>query len=509
MSLLGAISVATGGLANVSAQLALVSHNVANASTPNYAVENIDSTSLTAGGVGMGVLTGVATRSVNQALQAATLQQNATVAGLQTTQTTLQAIDALSGTPGQGSDLGSLLGVMQDQFSTLLNDPSNPTQQSAVVASAATLTQGINTLSNGYTAQRQTAENSIVTEVGAVNSALGTIGSLSAQIMAQRAEGESTADLENQRDGVVQGLSQLLSVNVLEQPNGDMVVTTASGTNLPTVASSGPLSVTGVNVQPGATYPSGGIGGIMLGGVDVTPQLTGGQLGANVTLRDTTLPTYQAGLDEFSQTLASQFAAQGLTLFTDPSGNVPAGGGIPVQSTYVGFAAEIQVNPAVQTNPSLVVDGNTTITGSPTGASAFTPNPTGGPAGFTTLITRVLNYALGADAQSGVAQPAANTTGLGASGTLNEPYGAPSTLADFATAITGAEATDSATTTSKLGTEQAVQTTLSNQLTSQSGVNLDQQMSLMIQLQNAYGANAKVMGVVQNMFTDLIGMVAS
>ena len=52
-----------------------------------------------------------------------------------------------------------------------------------------------------------------------------------------------------------------------------------------------------------------------------------------------------------------------------------------------------------------------------------------------------------------------------------------------------------------------MQSTLSGQLTSQTGVNLDQQMSLMIQLQNAYGANAKVMDAVQNMFTELLGMV--
>jgi flagellar hook-associated protein 1 FlgK len=508
MSLLGAISNASTGLANVSAQLALVSHNVANASTPSYSVESLDSNSLTSGGVGMGVLTGPAVRGVNQALQGETLQQNATVAGLQTTQTALQSLDAISGTPGQGTDLGSLLGKVQDQFSTLLNDPSDPTQQSAVVSSAATLAQGINALSNGYTTQRQAAENNIVSEVGAVNSALGTIGSLSDQIVTLRADGESTADLENQRDAAVQGLSQILNVNVLEQPNGDMVVSTASGTDLPIHASSGPLSVSGANVQPGSYYPGGGIGAITLGGVDVTQQLAGGQLGANITLRDTTLPTYQAGLDEFSQNLASRFAAQGLTLFTDPNGNVPTtGGGSPVQSGYVGFAAEIQVNPAVLTTPSLVRDGTNAIAGSPTGAAAFTPNPSGGPAGFTTLITSVLTYALGADAQSGVAQPASNTTGLGATGTLTLPYPAPATPADFAAALTGDAAADSASTTSQLGTEQAVQTALNTQLTSQSGVNIDQQMALMIQLQNAYGANAKVISAVQNMFTQLLAEI--
>ncbi len=385
-----------------------------------------------------------------------------------------------------------------------------------MVASAATLAQGINTLSEGYTTQRQTAENNIVAEVASVNGALGTIGLLSTQIVAQQAAGLSTADLENQRDAAVQTLSQLLSVNVLTQSNGNMVVTTASGVTLPTNApangatsgSSGPLSVTGANVEPGSYYPGGGIGGIMLGGVDVTGQLTGGQLGANITLRDTTLPTYQAELDEFSETMANQFAAQGLTLFTDPSGNVPSGGGTPVQSGYVGFAAEIQVNPAVQADPSLVRDGNVSVAGSPTGAGPFTPNPSGGPAGFATLISDVLNYTFGADAQAGVPQPAPNTAGLGAAGTLSAPFAAPQTLSSFAAALIGAEASDSANTTSQLGTEQAVQTTLANQLTSQSGVNLDQQMSLMIQLQNAYGANAKVISAVQTMFTELLQAVS-
>ncbi len=186
----------------------------------------------------------------------------------------------------------------------------------------------------------------------------------------------------------------------------------------------------------------------------MTQQLNSGQLGANITLRDTTLPTYQAELDEFSQNMAGHFAAQGLTLFTDPQGNVPSGGGTPVQSGYVGFAAEIQVNPAVKADPSLVRDGTTAIAGSPTGAAAFTPNPAGGPAGFTTLIANILNYTFGADAQSGVPQPAANTTGLGATGTLTAPFSTPVTLGAFATAITGAEANDSASTTSQLTTEQ-------------------------------------------------------
>jgi flagellar hook-associated protein 1 FlgK len=501
-----ALSIAGSGLANVNAQLALVSHNVANAGTPSYSVENLSQRELIAGGIGMGVVTGPATRTVDAELQAELMNQNATVAGLQTTQTALSSIDAVNGTPGQGSDLASLLGDLQNQFSTLLNEPDNATQQSQVVASAATLAQGINTLSNTYTAQRQTAENNIVSEVNTINQTLGTIGSLSTQIVTAQSTGQSTADLENERDAQVASLSQFISINTLVQPNGDMLITTSTGTNLPTHGPANPLSTSGANLQPGSYYP-GGVPAIMLGGVDVTDQLQGGSLGANIALRDTTLPTYQGELDEFAQNLAGRFAAQGLDLFTDASGNVPSGGGMPVQSGYVGFASEIQVNPAVKFNPALVTDGTNAIAGSPTGASAFTPNPAGGPAGFTTMITRVLDYTFGTDVQPGVAQPASNTTDLGPAGTLNAPYQPQPTLADTASALVGAESSDSATATSQLDTAQTLRSTLQSKLTNETGVNMDTEMSDMIALQNAYGANAKVMATVQAMFSQLLNSV--
>ena len=139
MSLGSALSIATGGLNNINAQFALISQNVANAATPGYAVEVSTQQSLTADGVGLGVLTGPAKLRVDEALQSALVQQNAVVAGLQTTQAALQPIDSVLGTPGAGSDLGSLLGNLQGDFSSLLTDPGNQTQQTAVVSSAASL----------------------------------------------------------------------------------------------------------------------------------------------------------------------------------------------------------------------------------------------------------------------------------------------------------------------------------------------------------------------------------
>ena len=74
--------------------------------------------------------------------------------------------------------------------------------------------------------------------------------------------------------------------------------------------------------------------------------------------------------------------------------------------------------------------------------------------------------------------------------------------------MTAAQAQDSASTSSQLSTEQAVQTTLSGTLSSKSGVDMDTEMSNMIALQNAYGANAKVIAAVQAMWTQLLTTVS-
>ena len=141
-------------------------------------------------------------------------------------------------------------------------------------------------------------------------------------------------------------LSQLLDVKVLEQPNGDLLITTH---RRPDAADPCGASPFGVAMRDASAVRVAVRRRSCLAASMSPAQLQGGQIGANITLRDTTLPTDQAELDEFAQNLASRFDAQGLTLFTDPTGAVPASvPPPPVQTGYVGFAATIQVNPLVQ-----------------------------------------------------------------------------------------------------------------------------------------------------------------
>ena len=504
MSLSSTLSIAAAGLANVTTQMAVISNNVANAATPDFAQEVGTQTSLTAGGVGFGVFTGPVIREIDLQLQTEAFHQNAAVAALQTRQTALQAVDAAQGTPGQGADLGSMLGALQNSFTSLQSDPASSTAQSQVINAAAAVAAQVNTLSRAYTTARQNAQDGLQSGLSSLNTSIATISNLTDQIITAKNSGQSTADLENQRDTAMHAMSQLIDVSFIQQPNGGLLAATAGGLALPMTTP--PMQFT--MAQSAATeqtyYPGGGIQGVMLNGADVTRQLVGGQIGANITLRDQTLPTYQGELDEFANTLNSRISSQGLQLFTPPSGSAAAA---PPQSAYIGYAAGIAVNPAAQANPAVVRDGDLTVAGSASGASAFTPNPTGGPAGFEGLIGRVLTFAFGTQAQAGVAQPPPLVTGLGPLGSLAAPFSVPSDLASFATDVVATQSADVGNTTTQLATATAVQTALQARVTSTSGVNTDAELSSMVALQNSYGANARVVQAVQTMWTQLLASI--
>jgi flagellar hook-associated protein 1 FlgK len=503
-SLSAAVGIATGGLAAINTDFGVISNNLANANTVGYSAEQATQSDLDASGQGIGVRSGPTGLVQDQALQNQLNGQTATASGAQVTDAALANLQPVLGSVGGSDDLGSLVGALQTGFSSLLNDPSSASQQGAVVTAAQSLATQINTISQAYGQARQSAQDAIGHDIDTLNASLNEIGDLSGQIVALQAQGKSTADLLNLRNAQTTAIAGLVSANFVTQPNGDMQVFTTGGAQLPTRGAA--LSI--ATAQTGATlyYPGGGLPGIMLGGTDITAQMGGGAIGASLALRDTTLPTYQSELDEFSDNLATRFQAQGLTLFSDGSGQVPASAGPPAQLGYVGFASTITVNPQVAATPSLVRDGTQAVAGSATGASAFTPNPTGA-AGFSTMIQRVLDYALGDQVQDTVPQPGAATAGLGPSGTLTAPFSGQGAIGDFANALTASQASDSANAAVDAKDATSTQTALAASVQTATGVNMDAQLSLMVQLQNAYGANAKVISTIQQMYTQLLQAV--
>ncbi len=507
MSLEASLSVAASGLQGISRHLAVVSQNVANVGTPGYARQVLPQSSVTADGQGMGVRTAPAQRQIDLHLQQAALQQASTVAGLETQRAALATIDAVHGATGQGDNLAGLLGRLEQGFIALATDPSSQPRQAGVVTAADALARQVNRLDAAYGSARQTAQDTLAAGIATLNTTLAEIGELSTRIVQVRGLGQSTADLENQRDAARTTLGQLIDVRSMETPAGDLLLTTPTGLSLPTRFTTPPFAVATATLDAGSFHPGGGTPAVTMGGTDVTAKLGHGRLGAHVALRDSVLPTFQAELDEFAAHLSRRFEAQGLRLFSDAAGIVPAGGGVPVQNGYVGYAGAIGVNPAITDNPALVRDGTHDVADDPFGPTAFTANPATGPAGFATLVQRVLSFGLGTEVRPGVTQPLAERTGLGATGLLEAPYASPAKLSDLAVALVSTQTRIGAEAEFGLDSARTLQTALDDRLAANSAVSVDQEMTVMLQLQSAYAANARVISAVQAMMDQTLQML--
>lgn len=484
MSIGTGLAIASSGLGAIDQQLALVSQNIANANTSGYSVETATLTATTAGGQGSGVISGPAQRQVNTGIQAQLNGSTAQQSYQSAISTALSGIDQVMGTPGQGTDLASLLGNVQSAFQSLLTDPSSAVQQGAVVNAAQALTEQIHTIGTGIGAAGQTATTTISADVNTLNATLAKIGTLNSRIISLAHQNKGTADLANQRDIAIQTAISLTGAKAITQPDGSIALFSANGVQLPTTGS---VQVAVNATGSGTTFS---VAGATLN--------FGGALGGNQELVNTTLPQIQAGLDSFSQALAARFAGAGLSLFTDPAGNVPG-------SATPGLSNIITVNPSVTTNRALVRDGNLSVTNA--AGTTIPPNPPGGPAGYTTLIQNVLAAAFGTTTVANTAQPPANDIYTNANGTATLPYAVTGNLLTIVTNFTANEASMSSSAQNASTATGHIVSALKAQAGATSGVSIDQQMGLLVTLQNAYAANAKAVTIAQQMWQATEAMI--
>ncbi len=507
MSLDLSLGIARSGLSAAQRALAQASQNIGNAETPGYTRKSIVRVAQIADGTPAGVRVSEGARPQDAALVARLDAARAAAAGQTLRERLVGQVEQAHGTPGDGNSLATAVSALEDGFVALRASPADTGLQRDAAQRAETVAQRLNGLSTAITSARQQAQDAIENEVTTINATLREIASLTTRI--KGGVDGAISELEDRRDAAIARLSESLEVRAVHQADGDVVLLARGIAVLPLDPDNDQFSVDAANVAPGAAWRSDGTGtlpGVTLNGLDVTGRLAGGRLGEAITLRDSTLPRLQAEADLAATTLAARFEGQGLRLFTDTDGTVPDTTAGYAGSTQIGFAGRIGVNPDVATDPSLLRDGTHAVAGGG-GPDPFTPNPTGGPAGFVTLLDRILDFTFGAEAAPGSPWAGIPTTGLGPAGNLVSPFIAPGSITDYAARITAAPGVERAEATRALDEAATLRDGLETRLRSETGVDVDAEMAGIVTLQNAYAANARVVGAVQAMWDSLLGSI--
>jgi flagellar hook-associated protein 1 FlgK len=509
MSLDLAFGIARNGLLATQQALANVAQNITNAQTPGYTRKSATAVSVTAHGLPLGVRLGEAQRHVDAALTAERDARGGEVAAATVRERLLAGIEAVHGATDAGESLGDTIAALRSSLARLRAAPGDTGLQRHAAQAAMTVATRFNEVADAVVQARQQAQDGIVEEVAKINATLRQIADLTTIIKGDTVRGLATGDLEDQRDLLLSSLSESLPVQALHQSDGGLVLVTKGGLGLALDARQDVLSAAMATIGPDAYYGAGGtIPPVAMEGVDVTAQLLGGRLGEYIHLRDSLLPRYQAELDVAAAQLAGRLDAQGLTLFTGGSGQVPdiALGYADPASGQIGFANQIRLSAAVAANPALLRDGTHDVADTPGGPTAFTANPAGGPAGFATLLDRVIEHALGETVRAGTNWAPIPAGGLGPDGSLSSPFIPARSVEAYAAALTGAQTADRAEASATRLRAAALKAGLDARFARESGVDPDAEVAALIKLQNAYAANARVMSTAQQMWDALQGV---
>jgi len=437
------------------AALNATSNNIANANTPGYTREvaqfSENQESLTGGTVIGGGVSLDSIQSVRDELLNLQIQQQTSLQGSADTQSSIlqQLQTYFSNT---GSDIGSALSAFSSSLADLSANPSSSAVQQSVLSAGENLANSFNNTAGGLTTAQSGADSQVTQSVAQINSITAQIAQLNAQLSPSVMSQQNGGTIEDQRDQLVQQLSQLVGVSISQSSDGE-VITTANGS---------PLVMGSQSFQLQTTTGSGGFQQVLdSNGNNITSAIQGGQLGGAIQMRDQTIPGFMNSLD----TLASQFAtafnaaqAQGF----DSNGN-PGQAFFSVPTGTAGAAAGIQV--ALTSGSQIAVSSDGTV------------GSNGNVANLSAALTNAL------------------PSGQSASGAYAE------LVYDVGNTASNAGAQSSAVGQNLLQ--------LTNQQSSVSGVNIDEETTNLIRYQTAYEAAARIVSTIQALSTVTLDMGSS
>jgi flagellar hook-associated protein 1 FlgK len=304
MSLSSIIGAAGSALTASQVRIAVANTNVANADDLSYTRKTVTTAPTT---TTVTVSDTVVQRAADAFLTKTVLKTAAAAGGDAVTDTYMQAYDAALGSTDGGDDISSLMSAFSASLSALASS-ADDTTKAQLVSDASALADGIGDLSAEVQTLRTQANDQIATTVDSVNQSLKTLASLNDQIATVTAQGGDAATLEDQRDAELATLSGLIGVSSYVTSDNQLRIYTTGGDQLLGTTAATLSYAASSQLGAGATYP-GSIAGITLNGKDVTTSLGSGELGALITLRDTTLPAEQDKLDALASTLIAQVNA--------------------------------------------------------------------------------------------------------------------------------------------------------------------------------------------------------
>lgn len=382
MSLSHSLSNALSGMTATSRLAEIVSSNVANAMTEGYGRRELELSAATVGGRGAGVQTGAVIRVIDKGILAEQRLANAENAALGSKSERLAYLEDLLGTADDAHSIAARVNNVEQALIDAASDPSSDVRLGLVMNRMSDLAGALNTASDSIQRMRQEADGQIAADIDTLNTSLRQVEKLNADITASRNTGNDPSALMDQRQVIIDQISEIVPIRELSRPAGQVALMTTAGEMLVDGPAKqfefAPSNV----VTADMTFGGGGLAGLTVSGAvlsatDGVGRLAGGRLGAAFEARDSTLVEAQAGLDALAADLIQRLQDSSVdpTLGAgDPGLFTDAGGALDV-TNIVGLAGRVQVSAQVDPNAGGALwrlrDGLNATTQGPMGNSSM------------------------------------------------------------------------------------------------------------------------------------------
>jgi flagellar hook-associated protein 1 FlgK len=458
----GLLSIGQSALLTQQKAIDITGNNIANVNTPGYSRQRlnikqnnpvrIDNQTMS---TGVTADAGIQ-RFYDQFLGAQLIGENENLGRWEAQKEALERVELMFN-DSESNGLSNAMSEFWNGWQDLSNNPSGVAERTSLISAGQYLATTFKDTYNNLRNLQSDIDTHITNIVGDINGMADQVAELNRKVNQVEVSGHNANDFRDERDELVFELSKLIDIQSFEDGNGNINVSVGNGKPL----------VDGTVTWDLSTADNGGVQDVFWQAsdgttVNITSQLTGGELKGWIYTRDDSIDDYLTRLDSLAANVISQvntLHAAGTTLDSVTTNNV---------NFFTGSGAvDIGVNSAIEANSDLIAAA---------GAGE------GLPGGSSTAIAI-------ADLQT-----AATMAG---GGTFDEYYNS----------LIGKVGADVQAANFSQNHQSTMVENLKQYRQEVSGVSLDEEMVNLIQFQQAYNAAAKLITTADEMVDTLMGMV--
>jgi flagellar hook-associated protein 1 FlgK len=452
MSISRVFDISRRSLAAYQRSLDITTHNIANASNPDYSRQRVELVSDIPERVngflwGTGVKIADISRARDTLLDRQIINYNQKFSDQEKQSAILSQVEQVFAEPGE-QGLSGVLDQFFNSWHELSATPNSIPLRNSVINAAQNVSNKIQDLNSSLDIVRSDTVNDFRTQVENINELLKNIQSYNAQIFEAKSVGENPNDLMDQRDKAVDDLSKIVNISVSLDKN-----------NVANVSIGGVFAADASYAVEFDYQIENDKIALITAKDKKTPKISGGEINALTVIYNTTIPSYLDQINTIANKLVDSVNSihqTGYTL-TDPLRS-----GVKFFEGYEN--GKLKINEEILRDPRLIA------------ASAD------GTYGNSDIAVKL-----------GELSDAKVVDGL----SFSEKYAS----------LISNVGKDKVTVDSTMNANKMVLDQLQSQKSSFSGVSVDEEMTNILTFQRAYQASAKVITVADEMIQTLLNMV--